>query len=395
MATAISGGTAAAMTRSFLAAAAQQYGLTRLQGELDKGEASLLLKTDLWLSLSSIIEQAFFAGQSTAALYEAKNMYKGPIFGPANAAAPVVKALPDLAAAVAALKQFEYCFALNAYQQVNTLLALVVAQITGNDLAACLAQGKGHIEGGIKDALANNPVWNRATLTTQRPVLVVPIGAAGCGKSTFYKQLPNVINISCDNVRYLLFSAFGPCFQPWESTLSWWTVNALTDCYLRQGYHVFYNGVNTDLEYRSPITMENPDSLYAGNTYDIRLAYFEPPAVLSDAELAELKGINLWATKLEEVDFAKLSPNVRTVMELIRTNFNRTMERTAEIRAGKRQQDPFDILYSVPAAIVKLFVEQSFTRPTKGQVTFIPRREIPDAAQREAFYREYAAKVLA
>ena len=395
MTTKISGSNAAEMTGSFLAAAAAQYGLKRLQGELDKGEASLLRKTDLWICLASIIEQAFFPGGGTAPLYAAKNMYKGPIFGAADAPKPVVKALPDLAAAVAALKQFEYCFALNAYQQVNTLLALVVAQITGNDLAACLARGKEHIAGAINDALANNPVWNKATLTTKKPVLVIPIGAAGCGKSTFYKQLPNVINISCDNVRYLLFSTFGPCFQPWESTLAWWTVNALTDFYLRQGYHVFYNGVNTDLEYRSPVTMENPDSLYAGNGYDIRLVYFAPPAELNPTELAELKGINLWSTKLEDVDFAALSPNVRRVMEIIRTNFNRTMERTAEIRAGKRQQDQYDILYSVPAAIVKLFVEQSFNCPTRGKIVAIPRREIPDAAARDAFYRDYARQTLA
>lgn len=395
MTSAISGGNAAEMTQGFLAAAAQQYGLTRLRGELDKGDASLLRKTDLWISLSSIIEQAFFSGGGLAGLYGAKNMYKGPIFGAADAPKPVVKAMPDLAAAVAALRQFEYCFALNAYQQVNTLLAIVVAQITGNDLADCLARGKGHIEGAIQDALANNPVWNKATLTVKKPVLVIPIGAAGCGKSTFYKQLPNVVNISCDNVRYLLFSSFGPCFQAWESTLAWWTVNALTDLYLRQGYHVFYNGVNTDLEYRSPVTMENPDSLYAGNGYDIRLVYFEPPAQLNETELAELKGINLWAKKIEEVDFAALSPNVRRIMDLIRTNYTRTMERTAEIRAGKRQQDPYDILYSVPAAIVKLFVEQSFNRPTRGNITAVPRKEIPDAAQRESFYRDYARQALA
>lgn len=391
----VTGSTAAAMTRTFLQAAAAQYGLTRLQGELDKGDGSLLLKTDLWICLSGIIEQAYFAGKTTAALYEAKNMYKGGIFGPADAATPVVKALPDLDAAVSALAQFDYCFTLNAYQQVNTLLAIVVAQITGNDLQACVAKGKAHLEGMIADALKHNPVWNEKNLKTASPRLVVPIGAAGCGKSTFYRELPNVVNISCDNVRYLLFSSFGPCFQPWESTLAWWTVNALTDAYLRAGYHVFYNGVNTDLEYRSPITMENPDSLYAGNTYDIRLVYFEPPVTLSADERKELAGINLWATKLEAVDFAALSPNVRKIMELIRTNFERTMARTAEIRAGQRQQDPYDILYSVPAAIVKLFVEQSFNKPEKGNVTVVPRREIPDAKEREAFYRERAAKVLA
>jgi len=48
----------------------------------------------------------------------------------------------------------------------------------------------------------------------------------------------------------------------------------------------------------------------------------------------------------------------------------------------------------VPAAIVKLFVEQSFDVPEGDNVTVIPRIEIPDDAERTAFYREHASKVI-
>jgi hypothetical protein len=70
------------------------------------------------------------------------------------------------------------------------------------------------------------------------------------------------------------------------------------------------------------------------------------------------------------------------------------MERTKAIREGDAQQDPFDILYPVPPAIVKLFMEQSFTKPEGENVVVIPRKEIPDAKERAAFYREYAQKVV-
>jgi hypothetical protein len=171
-------------------------------------------------------------------------------------------------------------------------------------------------------------------------------------------------------------------------------VNRLTDLFLGRGYHVFYNGVNTDLEYRSPITMENPHALFAGMPYRFKLVYFEPPVSLTDQELTELKGINLWATPLEKVDRQKLSTNVRGILDVITRNFERTMERTSAIRQGQAQQDPFDILYPVPPAIVKLFVEQSFTRPTGPNIVVVPRREIPDANDRAAFYRDYAGKTL-
>ena len=52
------------------------------------------------------------------------------------------------------------------------------------------------------------------------------------------------------------------------------------------------------------------------------------------------------------------------------------------------------MLYLVPAAIVKLFVEQSFDVPKNEKVIIIPRKEISDEKERSAFYRRYAEKVL-
>ena len=66
------------------------------------------------------------------------------------------------------------------------------------------------------------------------------------------------------------------------------------------------------------------------------------------------------------------------------------MERTKAIREGKAEQDPFDILYPVPPAIVKMFMEQSFSKPAGPNVVVVPRKEIADAAERAAFYRKYA-----
>ena len=68
----------------------------------------------------------------------------------------------------------------------------------------------------------------------------------------------------------------------------------------------------------------------------------------------------------------------------------KTMERTRAIREGKAEQDPFDILYPVPPAIVKMFMEQSFAKPEGPNVVVVPRKEIPNAAERAAFYRKYA-----
>lgn len=292
------------------------------------------------------------------------------------------------------MENFSNCFKLSPYSIINTYLAVVEAQITGFDLAELYKKGEKHIEDFIGHSLKNNSNWAEKTLVGKNPVLIIPIGAAGGGKSTFYRELSNVVNISCDNVRYLLFKEFGPCFGSWESCLAWWTVNQLTDNYLNGGYSVFYNGVNTDMEYRSPITMENPDPLYAGIPYKIKLVYFEPPVKLTPDELKELKSINLWTNPAEKIDITSLSPNVAKIMELIKNNFQRTLLRTKEIADGKKQQNQFDVLYPVPAAIVKLFVEQSFDMPKGENVIIIPRKEIPDERNRSAFYRGYAKQML-
>ncbi|HLD29514.1 MAG TPA: hypothetical protein VJC03_04165, partial [bacterium] len=128
--------------------------------------------------------------------------------------------------------------------------------------------------------------------------------------------------------------------------------------------------------------------------YDIKLVYFEPPVKLSTAELKELKSVDLWKTPVDRIDFSTLSPSVSEIMQLIKKNYERTLSRTREIAEGKREQDPFDVLYSVPAPIVKLFVEQSFDRPSGKNVTMVPRREIPDEKERSAFYRKYAENIL-
>ncbi|RCK75778.1 MAG: hypothetical protein OZSIB_3721 [Candidatus Ozemobacter sibiricus] len=382
-------------TRHFLAQIARTYQLPRLAAVIDEAD-SLVWEKDVTLCVTNILKAIEAGGDVRANLREAKNVYKTPIFGVNPREGKfLIEADPDPQAAVAAMADHAFCFKLSPYHVINTFLALLVAQVTRQDPAALVRQGEAHLEAFIAHSLATNPNWNRATLTSERPLLIIPIGAAGCGKSTFYRELGNVVNISCDNIRYLLFKAYGPCFAPWESTLAWWVVNRLTDLYLSCGYSVFYNGVNTDPEYRSPITMEHPHPLYAGMPYRFKLVYFEPPVQLTEAELAELKQLNLWTTPLEQIDRGPLSANVRRILELIATNTARTRERTREIREGRAQQDPFDVLYEVPPAIVKLFVEQSFARPTGPSVVVVPRRELPDAAERAAFYRQYAAQVLA
>jgi len=382
-------------TRDILRKIAETYKLPAL-AEIIKDDASIVWSKDVTLCVTNILKAVEAKGDTKTLLRDAKNMYNTPIFG-VNPREGVflIKAEPDLDKAVAAMGAWDFCFKLSPYHVINTFLTLLVAQITEQDPAALAKKGEEHLEAFIAHSLRENPSWNKATLTSAKPRLIIPIGAAGCGKSTFYRELGNVVNASCDNIRYLLFKDHGPCFAPWESTLAWWVVNRLTDLYLGRGYSVFYNGVNTDLEYRSPITMENPHPLFAGMPYTFKLVYFEPPVSLTEKELAELKGINLWATPLEKVDRSGLSANVKGVLDLITRNYERTMERTAAIREGKAQQDPFDILYPVPPAIVKLFVEQSFTRPTGPRVVTVPRREIPDAAQRAAFYREFAAQTMA
>ncbi len=373
---------------------AEKHSLDKLAAVLDD-KNTILFKTDIFICLRDTVKAAESGEKVLETLKEAKNVYKSPIYAVNPAKGEfLIKSAPDFGKAVSDMEKYSFCFKLSPYHIINTFLAVIEAQITGMNLDELYSKAEKHIEASIEDALKNNPNWNRDTLTVKQPKLVMPVGAAGCGKSTFYRELPNVVNFSCDNVRYLLFKNFGPCFSSWESGLAWWVVNRLTDTYLSKGYNVFYNGVNTDLEYRSPITMEDPDPLFAGMPYDVKLVYFEPPVKLSDDELVQLKAINLWSQKIEDMDMTSLSPNVRSIMDLIKGNYMRTLARTKDISEGKTEQNSFDILYAVPAAIVKLFVEQSFDVPKGENVTVIPRIEIPDDAERTAFYREHAAKVL-
>jgi len=381
-------------TKSLLKKIADKYGIKKLSDVVDNNR-SLLYEKDVFICLHNIVDASLAPGDILENLRSAKNLYNSPIFA-VNSQKGIflIKNKSDFEKAILRMKDFSNCFHLNPYSIINTFLAIIETQITGFDLEKLYEKGKKHVGDFIKYSLKNNSNWDKKTLISKSPVLIIPIGAAGGGKSTFYRELSNVINISCDNVRYLLFKEFGPCFSPWESCLAWWTVNQLTDSYLNNGYSVFYNGVNTDMEYRSPITMENSDPLYSGIPYKIKLIYFEPPVKLSQDELKELKAINLWTTPVDKVDITLLAPNVAKIMELIKNNFQRTLTRTEEITNGKKQQDKFDVLYSVPAAIVKLFVEQSFDVPKNEKVIIIPRKEISDEKERSAFYRRYAEKVL-
>jgi len=381
-------------TKSLLKKIADKYGIKKLSDVVDNNR-SLLYEKDVFICLHNIVDASLAPGDILENLRSAKNLYNSPIFA-VNSQKGIflIKNKSDFEKAILRMKDFSNCFHLNPYSIINTFLAIIETQITGFDLEKLYEKGKKHVGDFIKYSLKNNSNWDKKTLISKSPVLIIPIGAAGGGKSTFYRELSNVINISCDNVRYLLFKKFGPCFSPWESCLAWWTVNQLTDSYLNNGYSVFYNGVNTDMEYRSPITMENSDPLYSGIPYKIKLIYFEPPVKLSQDELKELKAINLWTTPVDKVDVTLLAPNVAKIMELIKNNFQRTLTRTEEITNGKKQQDKFDVLYLVPAAIVKLFVEQSFDVPKNEKVIIIPRKEISDEKERSAFYRRYAEKVL-
>ncbi|HPP88302.1 MAG TPA: hypothetical protein PLM75_10635 [bacterium] len=392
------GANADEVTRNYLKFIGLTYGSSRLVDEMSKSKSTIYSK-DVYICLKNIIDAVLFNGsteqEKIKALQNARNLYNSPIFAVDYQHKDfAIKNLPDFQEVIDDLKYYSDCFKLNIYSIVNTVLSLIVAQVTGYNLNKLFVEGVGHIERFIEFSLINNKNWNAKKLSTKNPKLIMPIGAAGCGKSTFYRELSNVVNISCDNIRYLLFKDFGPCFQSWESGLSWWVVNALTDYYLNKGYSVFYNGVNTDLQYRSPMTNEAKDPIFEGLPYDIRLVYFEPLTKLNKTELDELKNINLWQTPIEKVDLSKVSPKVRMILEMIKNNVERTYQRTKEIREGKKEQDPFDILYAVPAPIVKLFVEQNFDKPTGKNVIVIPRKEIPDEIERQKFYREYADKVL-
>jgi len=381
-------------TRAVFKQIADKYALPSLL-EVIKSDESIVWTKDVTICTTNILKAVEAQGDTKELLKEAKNMYNTPIFlVNGQEKTWLIASEPDTAKAIEQMGKYDFCFRLSPYHIINTYLSILTAQITGQDLDALVKSGEEHVEALIAHSLQENPTWKKAALTSDKPLLILPIGAAGCGKSTFYRELGNVVNASCDNIRYLLFQKFGPCFTPWESTLAWWVVNRLTDIYLKRGYSVFYNGVNTDLEYRSPITMENPDKLFAGIPYRIKLVYFEPPVTLTAVELNELKSINLWGTPLDKIDRSSLCENVKKILDLIKSNTERTMERTSAIREGKAEQDPFDILYAVPPAIVKMFVEQSFARPQGSNVVFVPRREIPDAAERAAFYRSYAEKAV-
>ncbi len=373
---------------------AEKYNLPSL-AQIIQNDEHIIWKKDITICITNILKAIESENDTKESLKEAKNMYNGPIFGiNAQEGKFLIEAEPNPEKALEELGKFDFCFKLSPYHVINTYLAILVAQVTAQDLNVLLKKGEEHMEAFIAASLKENKNWNQEKLTSEKPVLIIPIGAAGCGKSTFYHELGNVVNASCDNIRYMLFHEYGPCFAPWESTLAWFVVNRMTDLYLGRGYSVFYNGVNTDLEYRSPITMENPDPLYAGIPYNMKLVYFEPTVSLSRSEVDELRSINLWATTLDKVDRAGLSSNVCKILDLIQRNTERTMERTKAIREGKAEQDPFDILYPVPPAIVKMFMEQSFAKPEGANVVVVPRKEIPDAAERAAFYREYAQKVV-
>ncbi len=373
---------------------AEKYNLPKLE-EVLKDNTDLLLKKDIYVCLDGIVKAVESSGDTLRLLREAKNVYGLPVFAVnLQNGTFLIKEEPDFEKAIDALKQYPFCFKLSPYHIINTYLAIVEAQVTGLDLKKLCGKGVKHIDGSIEQALKNNRAWDRDTLTGDHPLLIMPVGAAGCGKSTFYRELSNVVNISCDNIRWLLFKDFGPCFSSWESCLSWWVVNYLTDKYLKEGYNVFYNGVNTDLEYRSPVTMEDTNPLFAGMPYNIKLVYFESSVKLKEEELKELKSINLWSTPIDEINLSGFSDNVSKIIEMIRNCYQRTLTRTKEISKGKREQDPYNVLYAVPASVIKLFVEQSFDRPEGSNVTVIQRKELPDADQRAAFYRKYACEVM-
>ncbi|MEW5691772.1 MAG: AAA family ATPase [Candidatus Hydrogenedentota bacterium] len=380
-------------TPELLLKLASKYNLDNLK-KIVNNDNSILFKKDIYICLKNIVEAYERGGNIFENLKQAKNIYNVNIFAIKGKNDYLIKNLPDFDKAIQEMKKYSNYFRLNAYSIVNAFTTIIEAQITGFDLEKFLKKGRKHLKDSIKDGLKTNPNWNKKTLINKRPILIMPIGAAGCGKSTLYRELSNVINISCDNIRYLLFKDFGPSFSSFENCISWWIVNQLTDEYLNKGYNVFYNGVNTDIEYRSPLTMEDPDTLYEGIPYRIKIVYFEPSVKLNAEELSELKNINLWKTPLNDIDINSLSINVAKIINLIKINYKRTLERTEEIAQGKQEQNPYDVVYAVPPGIIKLFVEQSFVKPKGPNVITIPRREIQNEKQMKEFYHRYAEQIL-
>lgn len=382
-------------TVNFLKVIALKYGLENLLVELENKNSCLFSK-DIFLCIENIVDAVVFKGNNTeekiAALKQAKNIYNMPIFL-IDGDKFNIKRLPDFYRILDNVRFFEKSLNMNIYNTVNTILTLFKAQITGSNLNEMFFLSVGHIERSIENGFFTNPNWNRKEEISDNPMLVMPIGTAGCGKSTFYRVLKNVVNISCDNIRYLLFKEFGPCFKSWESTISWWIVNNLTDFYIRRGYSVFYNGVNTDMEYRAPMTMEINNPLYQGLKYNIKLVYFEPAVKLNTEELAELKSINLWKDDIMKLDFSKYSTNVSKTLEIIKSNYQRTVARTLKINNGEQMQDPYDVQYLVPPAVIKIFIEQSFNKPKGRNVLSIPRKNILDEKERTEFYKKYAGKL--
>ncbi|HOK41628.1 MAG TPA: hypothetical protein PLD27_11385 [bacterium] len=383
-------------TVNLLKVIALKYGLENFLKELEK-ENSTLFKKDIYICFENIVDAVIFKGTDTeskiAALKNAKNIYNMPIFL-IEGDRFNIKRLPDFYRIIDNVRFFEKSLNMNIYNTMNTILTLLKVQITGTNLNEMFYMSVGHIERSIENAFLTNPNWDRKKETSKNPILIMPIGASGCGKSTFYKVLSNVVNISCDNIRYLLFKDYGPCFKSWESTICWWIVNNLTDFYIRRGYSVFYNGVNTDREYRAPMTMEVHDPIYEGLKYNLKLVYFEPPNGLTEEELQELKAVNLWKEDIMTLDIDKYSPKVANILRLIKSNYERTVARTELINKGEQEQDPYDVQYLVPPAVIKIFVEQSFVKPTGDNVIYIPRKNIPDAKERMEFYKFYAQKLF-
>jgi len=193
-------------TKSLLKKIADKYGIKKLSDVVDNNR-SLLYEKDVFICLHNIVDASLAPGDILENLRSAKNLYNSPIFA-VNSQKGIflIKNKSDFEKAILRMKDFSNCFHLNPYSIINTFLAIIETQITGFDLEKLYEKGKKHVGDFIKYSLKNNSNWDKKTLISKSPVLIIPIGAAGGGKSTFYRELSNVINISCDNVRYLLLA---------------------------------------------------------------------------------------------------------------------------------------------------------------------------------------------